>query len=65
MRDVSLSLPNANAYMRETTNQIFDNDLSCRIILNDVSAKAQYELIQEFIRRLYNLAGVTYQIRAI
>ena len=65
MRDVSLSLPNANAYMSETSSQIYDDGLHHRIMLKDVSAKAQYELIQEFLRRLYDLAGVTYQIPAI
>jgi hypothetical protein len=60
MRDVELSLPDANAYTKQTSNPIFDERLIYRATLKDVSIVSQNSLIHEFLRQLYDLAGVVY-----
>ena len=64
IQGVSLSLPDLNAFAKQTSDPVFDEQLIHCATLTDVSPAAQNAVIQEFLRRLYDLAGVTYQVAA-
>lgn len=61
LRNVALSLPNPSHFTSQVSGPILDDGLVFSETLSNVSPGTQKVLIQEFIRRLYDLADVPYQ----
>jgi len=59
LRDVCVSLPrNRSPWPNAVSEPIYENQLSVRLVLNDTGIPSQKGLIEEFLRKLYDLAAV-------
>jgi hypothetical protein len=66
LKDVSLSLPPPGSpYTNQTSGPVFDAQLIYRHTLTTITPQAQHAVIQEFIRRLYDLANVAYRASVV
>jgi hypothetical protein len=60
LKDVRVSLPrNLSPWSNAVSEPIYENQLQVRRVLNDPGTAAQKGLIEEFLRKLYDLAAVT------
>ncbi|HEX4367899.1 MAG TPA: hypothetical protein VH023_13770, partial [Rhodopila sp.] len=66
LQDVSLSLPQpVNPFANQTSRPMFQDQLIYPQSLTAISPRAQHDAIHEFIRQLYDLANVTYQVPSV
>jgi hypothetical protein len=59
LMDVRVTLPRGYGWRPDAVSEpIFENKVSVRRVLNDTSDAAQKKVVEEFVRRLYDLASV-------
>jgi hypothetical protein len=59
LKDARVSLPREmTQWPNQLSDPIYENQLQLRRILNDVSAPALSALVDEFVKRLYDLAAI-------
>jgi hypothetical protein len=58
LKDMRLILPQPIRW-EQISEPIYENELKFRRVVNDISRAAQQCLVEEFLRKLYDLAGVT------
>lgn len=59
LKDMRLSLPQPVSVRGEVSEPVYEDELKLRRVLNETSAESQRAVVDEFLDKLYDLAGVT------
>ena len=59
LQDMRLSLPPPGGARGEVSEPVYEDEIKLRRVLNDISAESQRAVVDEFLDKLYDLAGVT------
>jgi hypothetical protein len=59
LKDMRLSLPQPVSVRGEVSEPVYEHELKLRRVLNETSAESQRAVVDEFLDKLYDLAGVT------